>query len=93
MPHIGMPELIIIALVVILLFGASRLPELAKSVGVSRKEFKKATRDAQEDAKDAQQAEAPDSGRGWGRQAREATRGIRLLISVCRLLSGALSDA
>ena len=56
MPHIGMPELIIILLVVILLFGASRLPELAKSVGVSMKEFKKATREAQEEDKDVKQA-------------------------------------
>jgi sec-independent protein translocase protein TatA len=56
MPHIGMPELIIILVVVVLLFGASRLPELARSVGVSMKEFKKATREAQEDEKDTKQA-------------------------------------
>lgn len=40
--------MLIILLVVILLFGASRLPELAKSVGVSMKEFKKAAREVQE---------------------------------------------
>jgi sec-independent protein translocase protein TatA len=45
---LGTTELLIILLVVILLFGASRLPELAKSVGVSMKEFKKATREPQE---------------------------------------------
>ena len=56
MPHIGMPELIIILLVVVLLFGASRLPELARSVGVSMKEFKKAAREAQEDDQDAKSA-------------------------------------
>lgn len=45
---LGTTELLIILVVVILLFGASRLPELAKSVGVSMKEFKKATREPQE---------------------------------------------
>jgi sec-independent protein translocase protein TatA len=45
---IGTTELLIILLVVILLFGASKLPELARSVGVSMKEFKKATRESQE---------------------------------------------
>jgi sec-independent protein translocase protein TatA len=45
---IGTTELLIILLVVILLFGASKLPELARSVGVSMKEFKKATREPQE---------------------------------------------
>jgi sec-independent protein translocase protein TatA len=44
-----MPELVIILLVVVLLFGASRLPELARSVGVSMKELKKATRESRED--------------------------------------------
>jgi sec-independent protein translocase protein TatA len=46
--NLGAPEMLIILLVVILLFGASRLPELAKSVGVSMKEFKKAAREVQE---------------------------------------------
>ena len=49
MPHLGPTELIIILVIVVLLFGATRLPELAKSVGVSMKEFKKASREAQEE--------------------------------------------
>lgn len=39
----GPTELIIIFMLVILLFGAKRLPELARSLGSSIKEFKKAT--------------------------------------------------
>ncbi len=54
--RLGPMELGIILLLIILLFGASRLPELAKSVGVSMKEFKKATREAREDDGDAKQA-------------------------------------
>lgn len=38
---LGPTELIIVLLIVVLLFGASRLPKLARSVGESAKEFKK----------------------------------------------------
>jgi sec-independent protein translocase protein TatA len=40
MPNLGGPELIIILLVLLLLFGASRLPKLARSMGQAGKEFK-----------------------------------------------------
>lgn len=38
--NLGAPELLILLLVVLLLFGASRLPKLAKSIGQASKEFK-----------------------------------------------------
>ena len=41
MPDIGLPEIIIIALVVMLLFGAQRLPKLGRSLGQSISGFKK----------------------------------------------------
>ena len=41
MPNIGGGEWIIILVVVLLLFGASRLPGLARSIGASAREFKK----------------------------------------------------
>jgi sec-independent protein translocase protein TatA len=41
MPSIGWPELIIIAVIVLLLFGAKKLPEIARSVGESVREFQK----------------------------------------------------
>ncbi len=41
MPNLGAPELIIIALVVLLLFGATRLPKLGRSMGQSISGFKK----------------------------------------------------
>lgn len=40
---IGPPELLVIFLIIIILFGAKRLPELARSLGRSIKEFKQAT--------------------------------------------------
>jgi sec-independent protein translocase protein TatA len=41
MEFLGAPELIIILVVVLLVFGSSRLPKLARSMGQASKEFKK----------------------------------------------------
>lgn len=38
---LGVPELILILVVLVLLFGASKLPQLAKSIGTSAKELRK----------------------------------------------------
>ena len=43
--NIGAPELIVIALVLLLLFGGKKLPELAKGVGDAIREFKKAAKE------------------------------------------------
>ncbi|MBX7174620.1 MAG: twin-arginine translocase TatA/TatE family subunit [Pyrinomonadaceae bacterium] len=46
----GTTELLLIAAVLFLLFGASRLPQLAKSLGQSRKAFKEGMREAEEES-------------------------------------------
>jgi len=38
---LGTPELILILLILVLLFGASQLPKLAKSIGTSARELRK----------------------------------------------------
>ena len=45
MPKIGGGEIIIILVLVILLFGAKKLPELARSLGSSAREFRKGVED------------------------------------------------
>lgn len=52
--NIGGPEILIILVVVMFLFGAKKLPDLARSIGVSAKEFKKGVEDgADEDEANA----------------------------------------
>lgn len=41
LPNVGMGELLIILIIVLLVFGAKRLPEVAKSVGKSIRALKK----------------------------------------------------
>ena len=38
---LGAPELLIVLVIVVLVFGSSRLPKLARSLGQAQKEFKK----------------------------------------------------
>jgi sec-independent protein translocase protein TatA len=47
MPNVGAFELIIILAVVLLLFGSTKLPKLAKSLGEAQKEFKKGVADVE----------------------------------------------
>lgn len=43
MPTVGGPELIILLVIILLLFGAKRIPELARGLGTGIREFKKGT--------------------------------------------------
>lgn len=52
MPSIGAPELIILLLVILLLFGSTKLPKLARSVGQASKEFKKGVSEGAREADD-----------------------------------------
>jgi len=49
---IGLPELIIIAIIALLVVGPKKLPELAKSLGKGITEFKKAAEDVTENVKE-----------------------------------------
>lgn len=60
----GPTELILILLLVLLLFGGTKLPSLARGLGQSMKEFKKASREEEEEKAAEKKAEAskPTSG-------------------------------
>ena len=51
--RLGIPELVVILFIVILIFGASRLPELGKGLGKGIKNFKEATKEGFGNNKDA----------------------------------------
>ena len=46
-PGIGVQELLLILLIVLVLFGAKKLPDLAKGMGNAIKEFRKASKDVE----------------------------------------------
>jgi sec-independent protein translocase protein TatA len=48
---LGNTEIILIVLVIVLLFGASRLPQLAKSLGQSKRAFREGMDEADEEAR------------------------------------------
>jgi sec-independent protein translocase protein TatA len=56
---LGYTEVLLILAVVLILFGAKKIPELAKGLGSGIKEFKKATRDVQEDLQRAIEDDDP----------------------------------
>ena len=52
---LGYQELLIILIIVMLLFGAQKLPELARGLGRSVSEFKKAQNDAEDAVKEKEE--------------------------------------
>lgn len=48
-PALGMQELLIIMLIVLLLFGSKRLPEIARGIGKGIRELKKTAEDVKKD--------------------------------------------
>jgi len=53
MGRIGIPELVFVGLVIILLFGAKKLPEIGSALGKAIREFRKAGKDMQDEVKGA----------------------------------------
>ncbi|MGH3760295.1 Sec-independent protein translocase subunit TatA [Actinophytocola sp.] len=74
--NLGVPELLIIAGVIILLFGARKLPEMARSLGKSAKAFKEETKGMrggdEQDDKDAETPAAPPAQSATQQQLPEA---------------------
>ena len=52
MGRIGLPEIILIVLAIIVLFGAKKLPEIGSALGKAIREFRKAGKEIQDEVKD-----------------------------------------
>jgi sec-independent protein translocase protein TatA len=48
---LGLPEMLVILAIVILIFGANRLPELGRGIGAGIRNFKSGIKDTSDDAK------------------------------------------
>ena len=59
MQGLGWTEVVVVVFLILLLFGAKRLPELARGFGKSIKEFKKATTEIEGDIRSAIEDEPP----------------------------------
>ena len=58
---LGWPELLIVLVVVLVLFGASRLPNLARSLGESAKELRSGLEDGEPEDTEASAEESPEA--------------------------------
>ena len=57
--NLGAPELLIVLLVILLLFGGAKLPKLARSLGQAQNEVKRGVRDGNDDADKASGDDTP----------------------------------
>jgi sec-independent protein translocase protein TatA len=57
LPTVHGPELIIILVIILLLFGAKRIPELAKGLGSGVREFRRGTREGLEEKGEEEKGE------------------------------------
>jgi sec-independent protein translocase protein TatA len=60
MPTLGVPELVVILVIVIVVFGAGRLGEIGGALGKGIKEFRSATKDESEDKKPVEEKKLAD---------------------------------
>ena len=60
MPHLGVPELLIILLIIVLVFGVGKLPQIGKAVGQGIREFREGTQGLVEE--DTSEASSSKSG-------------------------------
>lgn len=70
---LGTPELLLIGLIVLVLFGATKIPEIARSLGRAKSEYQKAVQEGEAEvaAKSAKPAAAPEGDEKTLKAARE----------------------
>lgn len=53
MPNIGLPELVVVLVIALVIFGPGKLPQLGQSLGKGIREFKTAIKDTEKDIKES----------------------------------------
>ena len=69
---IGFPELLVILVVALLVFGPSKLPELARSLGKGLAEFRRASLDLRQSVMEATEERPPEKGGRTGAERAKA---------------------
>lgn len=60
MPHLGVPELLIILVIIVLVFGVGKLPQIGKALGQGIREFREGTQGlAEEDTSEGPADQTP----------------------------------
>ena len=59
--NLGTPEILIIGLIILILFGAKRIPEFMQGLGKGVREFKKAAREVQDEIEKPEDSKRIDS--------------------------------
>jgi sec-independent protein translocase protein TatA len=59
MGRIGLPELLVIFLILVVLFGATKIPQLGRGLGEGIRNFKKGLRDGEEGSSGDDEAQKP----------------------------------
>ena len=70
---LGLPELLVVLVLALLVFGANRLPDIAKSIGKSLNAFKLGLKETEEDIKKAGK-EGEDGEKGKGKKAKKGKK-------------------
>jgi TatA/E family protein of Tat protein translocase len=75
MPNIGLPEILVVLVIALIVFGPKRLPELGRSLGKGINEFKGAMSGEHEDDDDKQMRELQQSKAAAEAEAVESVEG------------------
>ncbi|HMD13761.1 MAG TPA: twin-arginine translocase TatA/TatE family subunit [Bacteroidota bacterium] len=60
MGNLGTPEILVIAVVILVLFGSKRIPEFMQGLGKGVREFRKAAKDIQDEIEKPSEPKKPD---------------------------------
>ena len=75
MPNIGFPEIVVLLVIALIVFGPKRLPELGKSLGKGIREFRSSVGGEKEDEEDEEMRELQQSKAKAEAEAIEAVEG------------------